>query len=78
MTSSNGNARDDGAKAERDRQQCVDCGQSAPETETNFTLISQRHGWRLSRVVDASGRRHMEWRCPKCFAKARDRQSPKR
>ena len=27
---------------------CVDCGEQSPQTETNYTLISSRYGWRLS------------------------------
>jgi uncharacterized paraquat-inducible protein A len=74
MTSSNGDKGSPNAA----RQQCVDCRQLAPQTETNYTLISQQHGWRVSRTVDASGRRAMEWRCPRCFAKHRERSLPKR
>lgn len=52
-------------------QQCVDCGTSAPRTETNYTLISSRYGWRLTRTADANGRRVMEWRCPSCYTRYR-------
>jgi hypothetical protein len=41
---------------------CVDCGAQAPDTNTNFTLISSSFGWRLRKVQD-----RMEWRCPTCW-----------
>jgi hypothetical protein len=50
---------------------CVDCGAVAPATETPYTLIGQRFGWRLVHVVDARGKRVPEWRCDKCFRKAK-------
>jgi hypothetical protein len=52
-------------------QTCADCGQQPPATETNYTLISARHGWRLSRSVDANGHKVMKWRCPDCWKKYR-------
>jgi hypothetical protein len=55
---------------------CVECGAISPPTETNYTLISPRHGWRLTRAVDANGNKTMEWRCPSCWAKYRDRSKP--
>ncbi len=48
---------------------CVGCGASAPKTETAYTLISAMHGWRLTREVDAEGKRVAQWRCPSCWAK---------
>jgi hypothetical protein len=36
---------------------CVSCGAKSPMTETNYTLISPRHGWRLTRGTDAAGRK---------------------
>jgi hypothetical protein len=53
-------------------RQCVDCGALSPETETNYTLISSRHGWRLTRSFDAEGRKIMEWRCPPCWNRFRE------
>ena len=46
---------------------CVDCGAAAPETDTAYTLISARFGWRLQYTVDAAGRRVPEWRCGECY-----------
>lgn len=51
------------------RRQCVTCGTLSPATETNYTLISSQHGWRLTRELDRSGQFVMQWRCPKCWAK---------
>jgi hypothetical protein len=46
---------------------CVVCGVKAPETETDYTLISRKHAWRLERQTDASGRFEMVWYCPECW-----------
>ncbi|WP_437813994.1 hypothetical protein [Sorangium sp. So ce1078] len=59
---------------QRVTQRCVDCGTPAPKTETNYTLISSRYGWRLTRTVDANGQRMMEWRCPGCYSRYRSRK----
>jgi len=56
---------------------CVDCRTTSPLTETNYTLISARHGWRLTLATDATGARVMEWRCPTCWARYRKEQQPK-
>jgi hypothetical protein len=64
------------AKAEEEPQRpgersCVDCGVAPPATESEYTLISAQHGWRLSRGVNSEGRTRLDWRCPKCWAKRR-------
>jgi hypothetical protein len=46
---------------------CVDCHVQSPPTDTNYTLISSRHGWRLTVTPESSGQRIPEWRCPKCW-----------
>jgi hypothetical protein len=51
-----------------DRPTCVTCGADAPETKTNYTLIS-RSGWRLSRRTIRGGAVVAEWRCPACWKK---------
>ena len=67
---------DDAAGEAPGRHRCADCGTLSPQTETNFTLISARYGWRLIRSVDgASGRSRMEWRCPRCWETYRRQDS---
>ena len=46
---------------------CVDCGVLSPPTHTSHTLISAKHGWRLSRKKLADGAVVYEWRCLSCF-----------
>jgi len=53
-------------------QVCVDCRTRSPETDTNYTLISARHGWRLSRRRAADGSFAMEWRCPACWQRFKE------
>jgi hypothetical protein len=53
---------------------CVDCGTESPEVETSFTLISARHGWRLTRSTDAKGQTLMQWRCPSCWSLFKSQQ----
>lgn len=45
---------------------CESCKALAPRTNTNFTLISSQHGWRLT-FEHENGRRVPIWRCPKCW-----------
>ena len=53
---------------------CNDCRIVSPETETEFTLISAQHGWRLSRVFGNDGKVTLEWRCPKCWQAFKQRR----
>jgi hypothetical protein len=53
---------------------CVDCSTIMPPTDTNYTLISSRYGWRLTRTYDALGNRVLEWRCPQCWTRYREQQ----
>jgi hypothetical protein len=50
---------------------CVDCGALAPETDTAYTLIGARFGWRLQYVPDETGRRIQRWRCDTCYRRAK-------
>ena len=61
-------AADEGDSELRNVRVCTDCKTESPEVETNYTLISARHGWRLSRTLDARGKLLMQWRCPRCWA----------
>ena len=54
---------------------CVDCGASSPPTRTAHTLISAKHGWRLSRKKLSDGSTAYEWRCQGCFTAAKARSA---
>jgi hypothetical protein len=56
------------------RQECVDCNLQSPPTDTNYTLISSRHGWRLTRLRSAHGQFVAEWRCPQCWTAYKRRE----
>jgi len=50
---------------------CVDCGKAPPPTETAYTLIGSKHGWRLvKRPVDDDAPL-LEWWCADCWRKQR-------
>jgi hypothetical protein len=66
------------AMMDTDKPRCIDCGAESPQTNTNYTLISQQHGWRLAIEADISGRRVATWRCPKCWAQHRDKKRQSR
>ena len=53
---------------------CVDCRVLSPRTETNYTLISSKYGWRLSRSEGPNGTVILEWRCPACWTRFRARR----
>lgn len=50
-----------------ERNVCSVCGKTAPETETDYTLISGKHGWRLSIHRTPDGRRASFWICKTCW-----------
>ncbi len=56
---------------EAERPRCQECGAESPQTNTNYTLISKQHGWRLALQDGADGRRVAHWRCPKCWERHR-------
>ena len=55
------------ADEDRNQQICVGCRTRAPDTQTEYTLISSRFGWRLTRRIERDGTFAMEWRCPACW-----------
>ena len=55
------------------RPTCIECGASAPDTNTNYTLISTSFGWRLTRRVLPDGAVNVEWRCTTCWRKQKAR-----
>jgi hypothetical protein len=58
-------------------QRCHDCKKSAPATDTNYTLISKQHGWRLDRRRE-NGTIILEWRCPECWQRFKARNASAR
>jgi hypothetical protein len=54
------------------RHCCDGCGASAPETNTDYTLISRSFGWRLTRRTLPNGALAMEWRCASCWKKYKE------
>jgi hypothetical protein len=46
----------------------MDCGRESPETDTDYTLISSKHAWRLIKQKGPDGSVRVEWRCPSCWA----------
>jgi len=57
------------------QMRCFACGVQSPEIETNYTLISSKHGWRVVRSTDNLGKTVLEWRCPKCWAKHKSQRA---
>jgi hypothetical protein len=53
-------------------QTCFDCGKTAPETQTSYTLISSAHGWRVSREKNDKGEFVARWRCADCWKKMKE------
>jgi hypothetical protein len=54
-------------------RRCVDCRRPAPEQASEYTLISSRYGWRLTKATSTAGETVLEWRCSECFAQYRTR-----
>ena len=50
-------------------QKCDRCGLTAPETETNYTLIGAKHSWRMVVSETPDGKKTPIWYCPKCWEK---------
>lgn len=46
---------------------CVGCGAKTPDASTAHTLISERHGWRLTRRATAEGNHVLDWYCRPCW-----------
>jgi hypothetical protein len=54
---------------DQDKRVCTDCAIEAPSTESAYTLISSRFGWRLQYEANAKGEREPKWRCGDCWRK---------
>jgi hypothetical protein len=59
---------------------CRDCGATAPASDTNYTVVTSRYGWRLTHGtldVNAPERSEpissVEWRCPSCWQRYQGR-----
>jgi hypothetical protein len=48
---------------------CVRCHTQAPETQTEYTLIGEKHAWRCAKSTKQDGTHALEWYCPKCWKK---------
>jgi len=46
---------------------CDDCRLTAPPTRSAHTLISARHGWRVTRSELLNGSFSLTWFCPDCW-----------
>ena len=46
----------------------------SPKTDTNYTLISPKFGWRLSRRPAGDGTFIVEWRCADCWNKHKEKR----
>ena len=46
---------------------CMTCGARPPETESAYTLIGGKAGWRLTRSKDENGNVVTQWRCADCW-----------
>lgn len=49
------------------QQQCCVCHAVSPITQTNYTLISPKHQWRMELRVGSDGRKEPLWYCPLCW-----------
>ncbi len=49
---------------------CAQCKTEAPETETGYTLISQKHAWRCKKRELPDGTKKLDWYCPDCWQKS--------
>jgi hypothetical protein len=70
-----GGGGSDMAEEQDVRRRCVGCRRTAPEVETDYTLISGRFGWRLSRRLARDGTLFMEWRCPDCWQRFKEERA---
>jgi hypothetical protein len=57
---------------------CEDCGTNAPASDTNYTVVTSRYGWRLTRVSLVSEQgdppvHAVQWRCPSCWQRYQGR-----
>lgn len=65
--------KDENVTSESNERRCAECGCRSPATDTDYTLISARFGWRLSLREGPTGRRIPVWHCPECWTKLKKR-----
>jgi hypothetical protein len=53
------------------KQECCICRAESPMTQTNYTLISSRHQWRMELKTDENGRKEPHWYCPTCWSRVK-------
>ncbi len=58
------------------QQRCAGCAAVSPTTETNYTLISPKHAWRMVVEVTEDGRKEPSWYCPKCWERRKRQARP--
>jgi hypothetical protein len=68
MTSRAPEAIEDKATTER---RCSDCASLSPPGVSEYTLISSRFGWRVTKATTSLGTPVLRWHCASCFAKRR-------
>jgi hypothetical protein len=64
---------EEGAKT---RQRCNRCKKIAPDTKTNYTLISVQYGWRMTRIRCEDGTFDVLWHCPQCWPHFKASKAP--
>jgi hypothetical protein len=52
---------------------CIACGATAPTLGDDTTLLSQR-GWRVTKEVNPQGGIFLNWRCPPCWKRHREKK----
>ena len=49
------------------QQECCVCHDVSPVTQTNYTLISPKHQWRMEVRMGQNGVKEPLWYCPSCW-----------
>lgn len=50
------------------QQRCSVCRAVSPVTQTNYTLISPKHQWRMEIRTMEDGSKEPMWYCPDCWS----------
>lgn len=46
---------------------CDKCGMRSPKTQTDYTLITTKSGWRMTRKKKEDNTYEVIWYCPECW-----------